>query len=85
MDFGTVIEMIVAPALTAAVGWVAGNRKRKNDFLKDMQESINLLADENKKLMSEVVELRRENAALRTEVGELKRQLENVGINTKKE
>ena len=84
MEFWQVIETILAPALTAVVGWFAGSRKRKNDFLHDMQASINLLAEENRKLMAEVVELRRENAALRAEVGELKHKLENVKTITRK-
>ncbi len=54
----------LAPALTAIVGWLAGNQKRKNDFLNDLQASIDLLADKNKSLLAEVVKLRSENATL---------------------
>ena len=54
----------LAPALTGVVGWLAGNRKRKNDFLTDLQASIDLLAEKNKQLLSELVTLRGENAEL---------------------
>ena len=84
MDLLQLAETIVAPALTALAGWYAGAKKRKNDFLHDMQATINMLADENRKLMEQVVELRRENAALRAEVGELGHKLENVETITRK-
>ena len=79
MDFQfTDIFSYVAPVLTAVAGWFAGRKKQNNDFLSDLQASINLLAEENKKLMAEVVELRKENAKLRIEVEELNARLENV-------
>lgn len=85
------IETIVLPLAGGVAGWLVKARKevhekqrQDNAFLKDMQESINLLADENRKLMEQVVELRRENAALRAEVGELRHKLENVKTITRK-
>jgi lipopolysaccharide biosynthesis regulator YciM len=91
MDFWQIIEVIALPAIGAVAGWL-GNAKKQaqekqrqdNEFLRDMQASINLLADENRKLMAEVVELRKENAAMRTEIGELKHKLENVKTITRK-
>jgi hypothetical protein len=44
-----------APAATAVVGWFAGRRKRNNDFLRDMQASIDLLSEKNRELMNEVI------------------------------
>lgn len=62
----TLFEILsyLIPALTGIVGWLAGRKKRNNDFLKNMQDSIDLLSKENKDLVIEVVELRKENAQL---------------------
>jgi hypothetical protein len=60
MDFWTIIETIGMPVISGIVGWLAGTRKRRNDFLKDMQASIDLLATENRKLMADNLELRKE-------------------------
>lgn len=43
------IGTYIIPLFTAAVGWLVGSRKRKNDFLKDLQASIDLLSSENRK------------------------------------
>lgn len=58
--------MFALPAgfLGSLVSWLFGRQKRNNDFIADLQESINLLTEENKKTLREVVELRRENATL---------------------
>jgi uncharacterized protein YydD (DUF2326 family) len=74
----------IAPALTALIGWLVGRKKERNDFLNNLQASIDLLAEKNKLLMEEIVMLRDENAQLRYEVEELNRKLENVKTITKK-
>jgi predicted RNase H-like nuclease (RuvC/YqgF family) len=88
MEISDILTTIVVPAATAVGGWLAKakkdahDRKREdNEFLKDMQESINLLAEENKKLVLQVIELRRENAELKTQISELRlliQKIENV-------
>ncbi|MDR1809202.1 MAG: hypothetical protein LBR34_02200 [Prevotella sp.] len=81
------IENIIgyaAPIITALVGWIFGRKKERNDFLNDLQASIDLLAEKNRLLMEEIVKLRGENAQLRYEVEELNRKLENVKTITKK-
>ena len=67
MDTVTILGYILAP-VTAAVTWLFARRKQRNDFLKDLQASIDLLAAKNKTLLDEVVQLREENIQLRTEV-----------------
>jgi uncharacterized protein YydD (DUF2326 family) len=69
----------LASAATAVGGWFFGRKKQKNDFLNDLQASIDLLAEKNRvqmeeilKLRDEIVALRKENAMLRKEVEELK-------------
>ena len=89
MDTQTLSTLIsyAAPAVTAAAGWLAGRRKRQGDALKNMQESIDMLTGNNKKLLDdlakvndEVLELRRENTELKLSVDQLCR--ENVQLKT---
>ena len=60
MENFDVIEKIVGwvlPTVTGVVGWLAGRRKQKNDFLSDLQSSIDLLSKRNAELVEKVVEL----------------------------
>ena len=78
-------------AVTGVVGWLAGKRKQDNDFLKDMQDSIDLLTKENKRLVTqilelnnEVIQLRKENAEFRVEIESLNEKLTGVKTITRK-
>ena len=89
MDTQTLSTLIsyAAPAVTAAAGWLAGKRKRRNDFLKNMQDSIDILSMENKRLLEDLTNVNREVVALRRENGELKYSVdqlckENVQLKT---
>ena len=96
-NFITLLGYILTP-IAAVVTWLASRKKQRNDFLKDMQASIDLLADENKKLMAEIIAVRgenknlmieiiavkSENKQLKIELEELNRKLENVKTITKK-
>ncbi|MDN4753157.1 hypothetical protein QYZ87_03665 [Porphyromonadaceae bacterium W3.11] len=68
---GTVLGLIGTP-----IAWFAGRRKANNDFLRDLQDSIDLLSEKNKSLLEEVVQLRLENSQLQVNQQELMRQLE---------
>lgn len=97
MEISDIISYL-APVLTGVVGFLGGRRKQKNDFLNELQSSIDLLAEKNRQLMEEVVKLREDNAclrvevvnlrkdneALRVELEELNRRLENVKTITKR-
>ena len=83
----TIITDCLVPAITAAAGWLAGKRKRRNDFLKNMQDSIDLLSVENKRLLKDLTAVNNEVVALRKENGELKYSVdqlcrENVQLKT---
>lgn len=54
----------VVSLATGIAGWWVGRKKQKNDFLSDLQSSIDLLSEKNKTLLDEVVKLRGENATL---------------------
>ena len=89
MDTQTInlITDCLVPLITAAAGWLAGKRKRRNDFLKNMQDSIDLLSVENKRLLKDLTAVNNEVVALRKENGELKYSVdqlcrENVQLKT---
>jgi len=68
----------LVPTATAVAGWLAGKRKRRNDFLKNMQDSIDLLSKENKRLIEDLTTVNREVVALRKENGELKYSVDQL-------
>ena len=77
----TTISLItdcLVPTITAVVGWLAGKRKRRNDFLKNMQDSIDILSMENKRLLEDLTNVNREVVALRRENGELKYSVDQL-------
>ncbi len=68
----------IVPAITAAFGWLVGTRKRNNDFLQDLQSSIDLLSSENKKLLEDITAVNTEIVAVRKENEELKAAVEKL-------
>lgn len=88
----------LASVITGVVGWFTGKRKQRNDFLSELQASIDMLSEKNKQLLEEVLHLREENikvhtevamlreenAALLAEIEELNRKLTNVKTITRK-
>lgn len=66
------------PVVHAAVGWLVGSRKRKNDFLKDLQASIDLLSSENRKLLADITAVNSEIVAVRKENEELKASVDRL-------
>ena len=75
LDF---IGIYIIPMITAAVGWLVGTRKRKNDFLQDLQASIDLLSSENKKLLADITSVNAEIVAVRKENEELKASVDKL-------
>lgn len=72
------IVTYIIPLFTAAVGWLVGSRKRKNDFLKDLQASIDLLSSENRKLLADITAVNSEIVAVRKENAELKASVDRL-------
>ena len=77
-QIATIITDCLVPIVTAAAGWLAGKRKRRNDFLKNMQDSIDILSTENKRLIEDLTNVNREVVALRRENGELKYSVDQL-------
>ncbi len=74
----TFIGSYIIPIITAAVGWIMGSRKRNNDFLSDLQSSIDLLSNENKKLLEDITAVNTEIVKVRKENEELKVAVERL-------
>lgn len=66
-----VVELLL-PVATGAVGYLSGTRKRNNDFLGELQQTVNMLTEKNHELTQKVVELRDTIISLRAENAELK-------------
>lgn len=78
MEMLTFIGTYIIPLFTAAVGWLVGSRKRKNDFLKDLQASIDPLSSENRKLLADITAVNSEIVAVRKENEELKASVDRL-------
>jgi len=83
----TLLGFLLAP-VSGIVSYFAGLRKSKNDFLHEMQKSINLLTSENTKLVERVMELntqmialRKENELLKSKIEKMSRKLEYLNKN----
>ena len=72
------IGTYIIPLVSAAVGWIAGSRKRRNDFLKDLQASIDLLSSENRRLLADITAVNAEIVAVRRENEELKASVDRL-------
>lgn len=71
--------------VTGIVSWIAGSRMRRNDTIKAMQTTIDMLVQKNKELYTEIVRLRTENDNLRDEaikrdnrINEMESQIERL-------
>jgi len=76
----TEILTYLSPVLTGAIGWFAGRKKKNNDFLKDLQESVCMLTDRNKELLKELIEVRKENATLLNNQHSLSIEIEKLRV-----
>ena len=72
------IGSYIIPVLSAVTGWFAGMRKRKNSFLQDLQESINLLSSENHRLLNDLTDVNRELVSIKKENAELKASIDRL-------
>ena len=69
MATASIITTILVPCLgtgfaSTAITWWVSRRKRNNDFLAEMQKSIDLLSEQYNKVLQENVELSLRNAEL---------------------
>lgn len=77
LDLTGIISIIAAP-IGGAVGYLAGSKKRNNDFLTDLQSSIDLLSKKNTELLTEIVKVKQQNAELQVALARI--QIENEAL-----
>lgn len=83
MDWIELLNVLIAPA-TGVIGWIIGKRKRNNDFLHEMQKSINTLVIENTRLLDEIVTVKRQNAEVLIQNEILERKMGAMEIQNEK-
>ena len=83
MNLYNYIELLLVP-ITSLVTWLATRNKRRNDGIQALQQTVNMLAEDNKRLYGELTENKRriaqleaKQAALEAENKELKMRIEN--------
>lgn len=64
------ITTLLAP-VTGVVTWLAARRKRRNDALGEMQQTIDMLVQQNKTLYKELIDTRRDLADARGKIDTL--------------
>lgn len=70
-----IAEVVIIPGVAWVVGYVLGKRKKDNDFLAELQQSIDLLSSKNKTLVEEIVNLNDKVVSLTQERGDLKNEV----------
>jgi len=70
----SVVSVIAGP-VGGAVGYFAASKKRNNDFLQELQSSIDLLSEKNGDLLEELIKVKQQNAELQVSLARI--QLEN--------
>lgn len=73
-DSATMIGCIFS-AITGVGGWLVGRRRQNNDFLNDLQGSVNMLTEENARLLKELIEIRKDNAILMSNQEQMKMEI----------
>lgn len=69
---------IAMPIVTGVCGFFAGRRKKDNDFLGELQKSIDLLSAKNTEQIDEIIKLRSQIVTLREENLELSKRQESL-------
>lgn len=78
MDEYRWIAELALGVISSIAGWLVGRRQRNNNFLAELQKSINNLAEINSKQMEEILKLRENVITLRSENFFLKQSLSQV-------
>ena len=76
-EFQWLIDAAIGVASSIA-GFFIGRQKRKNDFLSELQSSIDMLSKKNTEQMEEILKLREQVVILREENLELRKSQERL-------
>jgi hypothetical protein len=94
----SIIITTISSALTGIATWFVSKSRRDNNFVAELQSTINMLVAKNKEQLAmiiemgdklaaqhvELAEIKKENASLRYEVQGLSEKLSNAKITIKK-
>lgn len=70
--------------VTGIVSWLAGARMRRNESIKALMTTIDMLNERNKELYEEIAELRKENADLKSRVNSGNLEIEKLKLQIEK-
>jgi peptidoglycan hydrolase CwlO-like protein len=72
-------DVIITAISTGSIGslltWLVSRRKRNNDFLGELQNSINVLTENYTKTLNELVTVKQQNAELLIQMSDLQHQV----------
>lgn len=69
---------VTLPVISSLVTWFVARKKRKNDFLADLQSSIDLLSSKYNDALKELVTVKEQNSKLLIAQNEMKEQISNL-------
>jgi len=69
---------VLLPVLSSVVTWWVMRKKRKNDFLADLQSSIDLLSDKYNSSLQDLIIVKEQNAKLMIAQDQMKNQIETL-------
>jgi len=69
---------VALPVLSSVITWFVARKKRKNDFLADLQSSIDLLSEKYNAALQELVTVKEQNSKLLIAQNEMKEQIDNL-------
>jgi len=73
-----IVFSVIIPLLTAIAGWFVGAKKRNNDFIGQLQSSIDLLSEKYTKTLNEFVIVKEQNAELLIGQSEMAGQIKTL-------
>ena len=71
------ITTLLVP-VTGVVSWLAGARMRRNESIKALQTTIDMLNERNRELYEEQVKLRDENTELKAMLSSNRKEIESL-------
>ncbi|MFA6729077.1 MAG: hypothetical protein WCS17_12815 [Prevotella sp.] len=76
-SFSTYLAIIL-PVVSSVVTWWVARKKRNNDFLAELQDSIDLLSQKYNDALQQLVEVRGQNSELLISQKEMKVQMDEL-------
>lgn len=71
MMWELIFAVVTSGGLSSALTWIVSKRKRNNDFITDLQNSINLLSDNYTKTLDELIVVKKQNNDLMIQVSKI--------------